>query len=73
MLPKSAIPAALPLSREAALNLLDRLDDFAATGGTFLTFVRIRTRETFSGVAWHSSFPQQPHHLVQLERPELAL
>ena len=41
MLPDSAFPGALPLSREVALDLLDRLDEFNATGGTFLTFVML--------------------------------
>jgi hypothetical protein len=45
MLPDSAFPGALPLSREAALDLLDRLDEFNATGGTFLTFVMLPLEE----------------------------
>jgi hypothetical protein len=45
MLPNSAFPGALPRSREAALDLLDRLDEFNATGGAFLTFVEIPLEE----------------------------
>ena len=45
MLSDSAFPGPLPLSRVAALELLDRLDDFDATGGTFLTFVMIPVEE----------------------------
>jgi hypothetical protein len=45
MLPDSAFPGPLPLKRAAALTLLDRLDEFVTTGGTFLTFVMIPVEE----------------------------
>jgi hypothetical protein len=41
MLPDVAYPGPLPLSRKAALEFLDRLDEFEATRGTFLVFVEI--------------------------------
>lgn len=47
MLPDAAFPGPLPLSRADALSLLDRLDDFDATGGVFLTFVMIPVEERF--------------------------
>src|SRR5262245_37369561 len=40
-LPDTTYPAPLPLSREAALELLDRLEEFDATAGAFLTFVQV--------------------------------
>jgi hypothetical protein len=45
MLPTSAFPGPLPLRREVALALLDRLDEFSTTGGTFLTFVMVPVEE----------------------------
>ena len=45
MLPDTAYPAPLPLSRQAALDLLERLDAFDSTGGEFLTFVQIPLEE----------------------------
>jgi hypothetical protein len=45
MLPDSAYPAPLPLGRQAALELLDRLEAFDASGGEFLTFVQIPLEE----------------------------
>jgi hypothetical protein len=41
LLPDATYPAPLPLSRQAALDLLDRLGEFDATVGAFLTFVQI--------------------------------
>jgi hypothetical protein len=41
MAPDGAYPAPLPLSRKAALELLDRLDEFESARGTFLAFVEI--------------------------------
>jgi hypothetical protein len=51
MLPDSAFPGPLPLSRKAALDLLDRLVEFNVTGGTFLTFVMRLVCPFGSGVA----------------------
>lgn len=45
MLPDVTYPAPLPLSREAALEMLSRLDEFDSTGGAFLTFVQIPLEE----------------------------
>lgn len=45
MLLDAAFPGPLPLGREAALDVLARLDDFADTGGTFLSFVMIPVEE----------------------------
>jgi hypothetical protein len=47
MLPESAFPGPLPMQREAALKVLDRLDDFDSLRGTFLCFVMIRLEERF--------------------------
>jgi len=44
-LPDTAYPASLPLNREAALELLDRLEEFEATAGAFLTFVQVPLEE----------------------------
>jgi hypothetical protein len=44
-LPNTVYPAPLPLGREAALGLLDRLEEFDATAGAFLTFVEIPVEE----------------------------
>jgi hypothetical protein len=44
MLPDTAYPAPLPLSRAAALELLGRLGDFGAAGA-FLAFVEIPVEE----------------------------
>jgi len=45
MLPDTAFPGPLPLSRQSALDLLDRLDEFETSGGEFLTFVMIPLAE----------------------------
>jgi hypothetical protein len=45
MFPDSAFPGPLPLCREAALDLLARLNDFGSTGGSFLSFVMIPLEE----------------------------
>ncbi|WP_439621996.1 hypothetical protein [Gemmata sp.] len=45
MIPATAYPAPLPLGRNAALELLTRVDVFDATGGEFLTFVQIPVEE----------------------------
>ena len=42
---KSAYPAPLPLSHKAAVDLLDRLDEFASLQSGFLTFVQIPVEE----------------------------
>jgi hypothetical protein len=40
-LPDTAYPAPVPLGRSAALAVLDRLEEFDATVGAFLTFVQV--------------------------------
>lgn len=45
MLPDTAFPGPLPLSRADALKLLDRLDEFDVSGGVFLTFVMVPLEE----------------------------
>jgi len=45
MLPDAAYPAPLPLTRKAALEFLDRFEDFGSAKATFLTFVQIPLEE----------------------------